>query len=182
MTRTVVPNRAAELLWPILLAFAAVGGSWLFACVTPFAAFAAVAAATERPRLALGTVALIWAANQAVGYAFLDYPHDASTLLWGLAIGAAALLATAAACMVVGRLGRTQGWARLALAFLAAFAVYEVVLLVPALATGEAANFNSTIVGGIALLDVAWLVGLAVIVEGLARLGWPTLSSLRQPA
>ena len=174
--------RAGELLWPALLAVAAIGGSWLFACMTPFAAFEAVAATTERPRLALGTLALIWAANQAVGYAFLDYPHDASTLLWGLAIGAAALLATGAAILVAARLGDNRCWARLALAFVAAFAVYEIVLLIPAATTGEAANFAPVIVGELALLNAAWLIGLAIVIEGLARLGWPKLSRARQPA
>jgi hypothetical protein len=174
--------RPGEMLWPLLLAVAAIGGSWLFACVTPFAAFAAVAATTERPRMALGTVALIWAANQAVGYAFLDYPHDATTLLWGLAIVASALLATAAAILVAARLGDNRRWARLGLAFVAAFAVYEIVLLIPAAATGEAANFAPVIVGELVLLNAAWLIGLAIVIEGLVRLGWPKLSRARQPA
>jgi hypothetical protein len=181
MTTRSMPS-PGELLWPALLAVAAIGGSWLFACVTPFAAFAAVAATTERPRTALATVALIWAANQAVGFAFLDYPHDASTLLWGLAIGAAALLATAAASLVAARLDTAQRWARLGAAFLAAFAVYEVGLLVPAAATGDLANFAPAIVGDVALLDLAWLAGLALAIEALARLGWPRFSIRRLPA
>src|SRR5579862_7479693 len=105
MTPSSSRRRLGEMLWPVLLAVAAVGGSLVFACITPFAAFAALAAETQRPRAALGTLALIWAANQAVGFAFLDYPHDASTLMWGLAILAASLLATCAACFTVARLG-----------------------------------------------------------------------------
>ena len=124
-------KRLGEMLWPALLAAAAVGGSLAFACIAPFAALAALAAETQRPRAALGTLALIWAANQAVGFAFLDYPRDASTLLWGLAILVAALLATGAASFAVAHLGRMKRWQRLGLAFLAAFAVYQLALLAP---------------------------------------------------
>ncbi len=150
------------MLWPVLLAAAAVGGSLAFACITPFAVLAALAAETQRPRAALGTLALIWAANQAVGFAFLDYPRDASTLMWGLAILVAALLATSAASFVVARLNHMRRWQRLGLAFLAAFAVYQLALLGPSLFTGESANFiPALMIASYARLDVAWLAGLA---------------------
>ncbi len=177
------PHRQwADRLWPVLLAVAAVGGSLAFACITPFAAFAAFAAETQRPRAALGTMALIWAANQAVGYAFLDYPHDAATLMWGVAILAAALLAAGAAGLVVARLHHIQRWQRLLLAFAAAFAVYELALLIPSLFTGESANFAPGLVLDLALLDAAWLAGLVALHEALARLGWPNLTSLIRAA
>src|SRR5208282_4771199 len=163
-------------------AVAAVGGSLAFACILPFAALAALAVETQRPRTALATLVLIWAANQAMGFAFLDYPRDASTMLWGLAILVAALLATSAACFVVAHLGHMQRWQRLGLAFLAAFAVYQLALLGPSLFTGESANFTPAMIAGYARLDVAWLVGLVALHEILVRLGWPNLSSLRQPA
>jgi len=166
----------------VLLAATAVGGSLAFACIMPFAALAAFAAETQRPRAALGTMALIWAANQVVGFAFLQYPFDASTLMWGLAILVAALLATGAACFVVARLGSMRRWQRLGLAFAAAFAVYELALLVPSLFTGESANFTLDLVLDLALLDLAWLAGLVALNEILVRLGWPKLTSLILPA
>ena len=180
--RTSSHQHLGTMLWPVLLAAAAVGGSLAFACITPFAAFAALAAATQKPRAALGTMALIWAANQAVGYAFLQYPFDAPTALWGVAILAAALLATFAASWVVARLDRERRWLSLAFAFAAAFSVYELALLIPSLFTGESANFAPGLVGDLALLDLAWLVGMAVLHEILVLLGWPGLSSLNQPA
>jgi hypothetical protein len=186
MTQSVSRQRPhqfmGEMLWPVLLAVAAVGGSLAFACITPFAAFAALAAETQRPRAALGTLALIWAANQAVGFAFLGYPRDASTLLWGVGILVAALLATGAACFVVARLNHVQRWQRLALAFAAAFVVYQLVLLAPGVASGEGANFTPAMMVNYARLDGAWLAGLVALHEILAWLGWPNLSSLRQPA
>jgi len=167
------------LMWSLLMAAAAVGGSLAFACITPFAAFAALAAVTQKPRAALGTMALIWAANQAVGFAFLQYPFDASTLLWGLAILAAALLAAAVA---IARLDQGRRWLSLAFAFAVAFAVYELALLIPSLFTGESANFAPGIIGDLAWIDLAWLAGMAVLHEILVFARWPGLSSLNQPA
>jgi len=181
-TQSASNRRLEGVLWPALLAVAAVGGSLAFACILPFAALAALAAETQRPRAALATLTLIWAANQAVGFAFLDYPRDASTMLWGLAILVAALLATCAACFVVARLDHMRRWQRLGLAFLAAFAVYELALLGPSLFTGESANFVPALMLDLALLDAAWLAGLVVLHEILARLGWPNLTSLRRAA
>jgi len=99
-----------------------------------------------------------------------------------LAILAAALLATFAASWVVARLDRERRWLSLAFAFAAAFSVYELALLIPSLFTGESANFAPGLVGDLALLDLAWLVGMAVLHEILVLLGWPGLSSLNQPA
>jgi hypothetical protein len=77
-------------LWPAILALAAVGGSLVLTCVAPFAAFAVATAGTLRLRSALGTMAVIWLANQAVGFGALGYPWTLNTALWGLAMGAAA--------------------------------------------------------------------------------------------
>ena len=181
-TQSASTNRLGGMLWPALLAVAAVGGSLAFACILPFAALAALAAETQRPRTALGTLALVWAANQAVGFAFLDYPRDASTLMWGLAILVAALLATCATCFVAARLNHVRRWQRLGLAFAAAFAVYQLALLGPSLFTGESANFTPAMIAGYARLDAAWLAGLAALHEILVRRGLPRLSSLIQPA
>jgi hypothetical protein len=42
--------------------------------VVPFAAFAAATAGTLPLRRALGTMVVIWLANQAVGFGALGYP------------------------------------------------------------------------------------------------------------
>lgn len=182
MTTTSAPLSplARNWFWPALLAVAAVGGSWALACVTPFAAFAAMLATTESRRTALGTMALIWLANQAVGVAALGYPLDVHSIGWGVAIGVAALLATAAA-FAVAQAG-LRHWLRLVLAFIAAFAVYEIALTLVALATGELAEFAPAVVARLAALDAAWLAALVVLREALVLLGWRTLGSRRQPA
>ncbi|MGH6996531.1 MAG: hypothetical protein ACREES_12580 [Stellaceae bacterium] len=182
MTTTSAPLSplARNWFWPALLAVAAVGGSWALACVTPFAAFAAMLATTENRRTALGTMALIWFANQAVGVTALGYPLDVHSIGWGVAIGVAALLATAAAA-AVAQTG-LRHWLRLVLAFVAAFAVYEIALALVALATGELAEFAPATVARLAALDATWLAALVVLRETLALLGWRTLGSRRQPA
>lgn len=170
------PNSSAlsplsrNALWPALLAVAAIGGSWALACVTPFAAFAAILAETEWRGTALVTMALICAANQAVGVMLLGYPLDAHSLGWGIAIGAAALLATAAAS-VVTRLALRRS-VRLVLAFVAAFAVYETALALVAAATGELTNFTPAIIGQLALNEAIWLAALVALYVGLALIGW----------
>jgi hypothetical protein len=159
-----------SVFWPALLAVAAIGGSWALACVTPFAAFAAILAESERRGTALVTMALIWFANQAVGAIMLGYPLDVHSLGWGFAIGVAALLATLAAC-AVARLELWRGF-RLVLAFAAAFIVYEAVLALVAVATGELAEFAPAIVAQLAVLQAAWLVALVALHEVFAFVGW----------
>ncbi|MGH6974572.1 MAG: hypothetical protein ACRED6_08095, partial [Stellaceae bacterium] len=99
---------------------------------------------------------------------------------WGVAIGVAALLATAAAA-AVAQTG-LRHWLRLVLAFVAAFAVYEIALALVALATGELAEFAPATVARLAALDAAWLAALVVLRETLTLLGWRILGSRRQPA
>ncbi|HEV2263859.1 MAG TPA: hypothetical protein VGR79_04930 [Stellaceae bacterium] len=180
MTSAPLSPLARTWLWPALLAVAAIGGSWALACVTPFAAFAAMLATTENRGTALGTMALIWFANQAVGVAVLGYPLDVHSIGWGAAIGVAALLATGAAT-AVAQTG-LRHWLRLVLAFAAAFAVYEIALALVATATGELAEFAPTTVARLAALDAAWLAALVVLREALALMGWRNLGSRRQPA
>ncbi|MDE2230011.1 MAG: hypothetical protein KGL11_13365 [Alphaproteobacteria bacterium] len=179
-TAPVLRPLARNWLWPALLAAAAIGGSWALACVTPFAAFAAILAESERRSTALAAVALIWLANQAVGVALLGYPLDLHSAGWGLAIGAAALLATFAAS-AVARIGGMRRWVRLVLAFAAAFVIYEVVLALVAAMSGKLAEFTPATVAQLAALDAAWLAALAVLHEALALIGG-RLTSLRLAA
>lgn len=148
----------------------------------PFAAFAAILAATEDRRTALGTMALIWIANQAVGFAALGYPADAHSALWGAALGVAALAATATASQIVADFAAAARWLRLVLGFAAAFLVFEALLSALAFVTGETGNFGLGLIAQIAAVDAAWLLGLAALHEALARLGWKRLRSIILPA
>src|ERR1700722_10358906 len=75
--------------------------SFALACATPFAAFAVIAAAMLPLRPALLVVTGAWLVNQGIGFGALHYPIDGNTMLWGAAIGIAALAATAAASAVL---------------------------------------------------------------------------------
>jgi hypothetical protein len=152
-----------SMLWPAILALAAVGGSLALACVAPFAAFAVVTASTLRLRSALGAMAVIWLANQAVGFGALGYPWTLNTVLWGLAIGAAALLATLAASGVLGWFHASPGWLLLPLVFGTAFGVYEVALMAVSPILGSGDVFATALLGRLALIDAAWLGGLVLV-------------------
>ena len=105
-----------------LLTAASVALTLGFACALPLAAFAVMAAMLFAPAAAVGSVLAVWLANQIVGFGFLHYPTDASTLAWGLALGVIGLLSLGAAFAVLSRL---HGLVGIVVSFLAAFVVYE---------------------------------------------------------
>jgi hypothetical protein len=148
-------------LWLALLVAASATFSFVFACATPFAAFAAAAALTLSRRDALRLTVAVWLANQVLGYAVLKYPWTANSFAWGAVLGAAAVLTTVAARGVTLRLaGRSYGVLALA-TLLAAFMVYEGVLFAVAVAwLGGTESFTPLIVGRIFSVNVVALIGL----------------------
>jgi hypothetical protein len=139
--------------------------SFALACATPFAAFAVIASAMLPQRSALLVVTGAWLINQAIGFGALHYPIDANTMLWGLAIGAAALAATAASSAVLRSLppGRTP--LVLALAFICAYGAYELILFAVTPFLGGAGSFTAAIITRLGLLNIGWLVGLVAVCE-----------------
>ena len=117
--------------------------SLAFACATPFAAFAALAGAMLPSSAALLVVMAAWIVNQAIGFGVLGYPMEMNTLLWGLAIGVAALAATAVSAQVPRHLPAGGRAATLTLAVIAAYAVYEIVLLAFAPALGGSGDHRA---------------------------------------
>jgi hypothetical protein len=171
-TAGTIPNNTATAaeastlvtrLWPAILAVAAVGGSLALTCVAPFAAFAVATAGTLRLGSALGTMAVIWLTNQAVGFGALGYPWTLNTVLWGMAMGAAAVVATLAASGVLGRFRVSGGWLRLPLAFGTAFVVYEMAIMTVSFILGSGHVFAPALLGRLALIDAAWLGGLMFV-------------------
>jgi hypothetical protein len=167
-----IPNNTAAMaeastlvtrLWPAILAVAAVGGSLALTCVAPFAAFAVATAGTLRLGSALGTMAVIWLTNQAVGFGALGYPRTLNTVLWGMAMGAAAVVATLAASGVLGRFRVSGEWLRLPLAFGTAFVVYEMAIMAVSFILGSGNVFAPALLGRLALIDAAWLGGLMFV-------------------
>ncbi|WP_439403971.1 hypothetical protein ACNJX9_20555 [Bradyrhizobium sp. DASA03076] len=143
--------------------------SFALACATPFAAFAVVAAAALSQRQALLVVTATWLANQCIGFGALHYPLDAGTIGWGLVIGAAALVATAAASTMLRILTKLRTPLALAIALVAAYAAYELALFAATPFLGGQGAFTAAIVSRIGLTCAMWLAGLVAVCE-VARL------------
>jgi hypothetical protein len=159
------PQRSAPLFTFGLLTLACALASFAFACATPFAAFAVVAAAALPLSSALLVVAAAWLVNQAIGFGALHYPVDAATMLWGLAIGAAAFAGTLAAAAAL-RLSRgMNGFVALGLALVAAYAAYELALFAATPFLGGEGVFTAAIVGRLGRLNAVWLIGLVAALE-----------------
>jgi len=96
--------RSALAFCVVLLTAASALASLVFACATPFSAFAVVAGAMLPLAPALAVVAAAWLVNQTIGFCLLGYSFDANTIVWGIAIGAAGLAATAVSAVIFRRL------------------------------------------------------------------------------
>ena len=164
-----VEPRYASLFCFGLLTAACALASFAFACATPFAAFAVIAAATLPLPSALLVTAAAWLVNQAIGFGFLHYPVDASTIAWGFVIGAAALAATAVSVAVLRATERAGVIVALAAALIGAYAAYELVLFAATPFLGGAGDFTVAIVGRLGVLSILWTIGLIAACE-IARL------------
>lgn len=160
-----VAPRLAPMFGFALLTVSCALASFVFACATPFAAFAVVAAAMLPLRPALLVVTGAWLVNQTIGFGVLHYPIDASTIAWGFVIGAAALLSTAAASTVLRMLPQGRTPLMLAITFVAAYAVYEFALLAATPFLGGEGAFTAAIIARIGLTSAGWLAGLVAACE-----------------
>jgi len=160
-----VESRYAPMFCFALLTIACGLASFVFACATPFAAFAVVAAAALPLQSVLLAVTAAWVVNQAIGFGVLRYPVDMNTILWGLVIGMAALAATVTSTIVLRMLRRNGMPVALGFALIGAYAAYELVLLVATPLLGGAGSFTTAIVGRLGVLSVLWLIGLVAACE-----------------
>jgi hypothetical protein len=151
-------------LWLSLLIAAIAALTTGYTCITPFAAFAVIAAMTLSRRDAVILAVALWLTNQVVGFGVLNYPWTASTFAWGLAIGAAAVIAALAAHWAVRKLPAFHVLARMAAGFAGAFVLYEVTLYVVAESMlGGTEAFAPAIVGQVLFANAVTLVGLVAL-------------------
>jgi hypothetical protein len=160
-----VAPRLAPMFAFALLTVSCALASVAFACATPFAAFAVVAAAMLPLRPALLVVTGAWLVNQTIGFGAMHYPIDASTIAWGFVIGAAALLSTVTASSVLRMLPQGRTPLMLVIALVAAYAVYEFALLAATPFLGGEGAFTAAIVTRIGLTSAVWLAGLVAVCE-----------------
>lgn len=149
----------------LLLVAACASASLIFACATPFVAFAVIAAALLPLRQAIVTTLVAWLANQAIGFGILGYPRTFDAALAGLFIAGAMVAATIVAERAFHALTSLGRLAAYPLALIVAFAVFEVLLFAVTPLTGGAETFSLEIVGQIAFTNAVWLAGLVAIVE-----------------
>lgn len=161
-------QRQAErrVAWIALIVGSGIGFSFFFACATPFAALATLAALKVERRDTIAIVGLVWLANQVIGYSVLGYPWTWDSAAWGLAIGASGLLALLAAIALAPT--RSAPLA-VSLPFIGAFATYELSLYGAAcVLPGGAGAFSAAVVQQIFLVNLAALAGLLAAYQ-LAR-------------
>lgn len=157
---------ATRLFCLVLLVAASVSASLVFACATPFAAFAVVAAAMLPLRPALAVVMAAWLTNQLIGFGVLHYPRTIDAAAWGVVIAAAAACATIASSLVFNRLAAIGRFALYPVAGVVSYAAYELALAAAVPVLGGADAFTAAIIGRIALVNTVWLIGLAGVTEG----------------
>lgn len=161
MQTTPQPSAIEASAWPAALALTAIAGTLATACMMPFVALAAMAAATLPRGRAMATVGAAWGANQIIGFTLLNYPPTAYAFSWGAALGVAAL-AVVPVARHIARPGHLSA-IRLLAAFAAGFIVYEALLFGFAHLAGGVGSFTPAIVARIALNDGGWFVALAAI-------------------
>lgn len=159
------PSILSSFVWLVILTVAVVFGTFALSCVTPFAALAVALAGTVGLRAALSTMALVWFTNQAAGFFLLGFPRTPSVFIWGLMIGASAILATVVAEKALRHSSFWNAPARLGLALLLSFLMYEVTLLPAALLLGGWETFTPAIIAQLALSNTIWLVGMVLLNE-----------------
>jgi hypothetical protein len=172
------PSFMASFVWTMILTLAVIAGTFALSCVTPFAALAVALAGTVGLRTSLGVMIAVWFANQVIGFGFFHFPHTANTFLFGVAIGAAAVVTTIVAAAVLKKISSRPATFRLCLALLLSFAAYEATLLPAALLFGDVETFRPAVVAQLALINAGSLVGMVVLNEVAAASCRPWLGRI----
>lgn len=173
--------RSASTLWIMLFTAASTVTTLLLACATPFPSLAALAAVYMRRRDGIALMLAAWLASQLVGFFILQYPHDARTLGWIPGLATAAVGSVLGAYAALRWVGDKSVPVRLAVAYLAGFVAFKLVVLCWAFFLGGVA---STLDPAIMLRQLgrngAILIGLYLIYRMAVALGVPAAE--RTPA
>lgn len=157
---TIERSSAARAVWMALIVIAGAGLSLIYACATPFAALATLAALKTNKRDTALVIGLVWLANQVIGYGFLGYPRTWDSLAWGGAIGVAAGMALLTALALAPR---RKGPFAISLPFVGAFTAYEFSLYVASFVLpSEVGAFSLSVVRQIFVANALVLVALVI--------------------
>jgi hypothetical protein len=167
-----LPDTTRRIAWIVFLTMASIAFTLVFACAAPFVALATLAALNLRRTDALILTALVWLANQAVGFGILNYPRTVDSFGWGIALGIAALLATGTVASLRARPLRTGPVFGAALGFVAAFAVNQLALYGASFVLGGSETaFSPSIIWYVLQVNGLALAGLLVLSLGAGAIG-----------
>jgi hypothetical protein len=172
------PSFMANFIWIVVLMLSAVGVTVALSCVTPFAALAVALAGTVGLRASLRVMIAVWLANQVIGFGLFHFPRTLDTLLMGMAIGAAAVVGTIAAWVILNRMRTRPVLLRLSVALMVSFVAYELALVAAVLFLGDLETFRPGIVAELGLVNAVSLIGMMAMNEILAALCRPWLGRI----
>lgn len=159
--------------WLALLIVATLGLSYAFSCAMPFAALAAATALTLNRKQVVVFMLTAWAANQLVGFGLKDWPHDPSTLTWGVVMAVSAVVSGLVASFAVkefaGCLPKTLAYI---VTLFAAFVGFQFVLLLANLTPlGSMDTFTLASKSYVAMLNIVTFAGIIVASRFAKRTG-----------
>ena len=147
-----------------MLAASSVAFTLGFACATPLAAFAAVAALTMPAATPCFSSASSGLPAKGVGFKLLHYPWTTDCLAWGAGSGAIGLLSVFAAEFGAKHFTGGNGILASIAAFLTAFAVYEGLLFVASHSVQSGIeNYTAAIVGRVFAINAIAFIGLLAV-------------------
>lgn len=172
------PSHMANFIWLLILMLAAVAVTLALSCVTPFAALAVALAGTVGLGASLRVMVAVWLANQVIGFGLFHFPRTPGAFLIGLAIGAAAVVGTIAAWVILNRMRTRPVPVRLGVALMVSFAAYELALVAPVAFLGDLETFHAGIVAELGLINAVSLIGMVALNEILAAVCRPWLGQI----
>lgn len=151
-------------IWLALFTLASVLFTLVFACSTPFSAFAAAAVLMLTRRHAIALMLFVWIANQAIGYGMLHYPETGDSFLWGGIIGIAAVGSAYVASAVHQRHFFRSNLAHAAVVFLVAVCFYQAIMILSSFLLEGASIEHIRIAWRVTMVDVLAFAGMMIIV------------------
>jgi hypothetical protein len=171
MLRQFDSDLARRFTWGGTLTLVTVISTLAATCGTPFAALSALGALFQPRRDAFILVFVNWLANQAIGFAFLHYPHTLECYLGGLHLLASAWLCTIAAMLTKLKSSKGGAVLKAIVCFAAALAVFEGTLFALS-PSASASDFALPVIGYIVRVNAIAFVGLLLVKTAAKRLGY----------
>jgi hypothetical protein len=151
-------------IWLILLTIASVLTTFALACVTPLAAFGALAALHMKRAEAVMLMSIVWLASQVIGVGYLHYPYTASTVAWGGAFLISALVCMECAALVTRRMESAPNVVRAVGALVASMVVFKIAIYLFGMELGgNASAFKMSVVTNYAWTNALTFVVLLVL-------------------